>query len=190
MDWITLAVIAAATFLACFLLDKSLQKLFRNTAQHKSGLSVRLNKKFGAFGLIFAVLGIGAMLTGWGNTWTLTVCGGILILVGLGLAVYYLSFGLFYDDDSFLFTAFGRKGKVYTYSQIRSQQLFNSYGSILIELTMEDGQTIPLQAGMSGVYPFLDKAFIRWCAQKGICPEDCDFYDPQNSCWFPGEEDI
>ena len=53
---------------------------------------------------------------------------------------------------------------------------------------MENGKTISLQSTMEGVYPFLDTAFQRWCAQKSLTPEECDFYDPQKSWWFPHEE--
>jgi hypothetical protein len=55
---------------------------------------------------------------------------------------------------------------------------------------MNDGRSVQLQAGMTGVYPFLDKAFAMWCAQKGVDPASCSFHDPQSSCWFPGVEEV
>lgn len=189
MDFIAVIIVAAVTFFVCFLLDRGFQKTFRGKAQHKTGLSVRLNKKYGAFGLIFIMLGVGAVFSGWGESWALTIGGGVVGLIGTGLVVYYMTFGVFYDEESFVLTTFGKKSKTYRFSDIQRQQLYNSYGNILIELQMTDGRTVQLQAGMLGVYPFLDKAFAGWCRQKGIRQEDCTFYDPQNSCWFPGEEE-
>ena len=53
---------------------------------------------------------------------------------------------------------------------------------------MTDGRTVQLQSAMDGVYPFMDKAFTMWLRQTGRRQEDCSFYDPQNSCWFPPVE--
>ena len=84
--------------------------------------------------------------------------------------------------------SFGKKQTLYFYRDIISQQLFNASGNIVIELYLKDGRSVSLQTAMDGVYPFLDTAFQRWCAQKSLTPEECDFYDPQKSWWFPHEE--
>ncbi len=189
MEFIAVILVAAVTLGCCFLLDKGFQKNFRGTVQHKSGLSVRLNKKYGAFGLIFMALGVGAVFSGWGNSRLLVGGGAMLFVIGVGLAVYYMTFGLFYDEESFVLTTFGKKSKVYRYEDIQYQQLYHSYGNTLIELHLSDGRALQLQAAMIGVYPFLDQAFAGWCKQKGICAEDCEFHDPQNSCWFPNGEE-
>ncbi len=180
-------IMAALVFGVCFLIDKGFTKLFRNQAQHHSGLAVRLNKKYGSIGLILFVLGLGAVFAGLNDSWLLIAGGCLILTVGIGLVVYYMTFGVFYDEDSFILTTFGKKSTTYYYRDIKSQQLFNSYGSIIIELYMSDGRSVGLQAGMTGVYPFLDKAFSAWCRQKGIDPAACDFHDPQNSLWFPQE---
>ena len=96
---------------------------------------------------------------------------------------------IFYDEDSFILTTFGKRSNTYRYNQIKAQQLYNAYGNIVIELHMGDGRTVQLQAGMEGVYPFLDKAFDGWLHQRGKKKEDCPYYDPENSCWFPPVED-
>ena len=108
-------------------------------------------------------------------------------LIGLGLVTHYLTFGIFYDEESFLVSKFGRKSVAYRYDQIKGQMLYISGSSVLIELHMTDGKAVLLQSGMEGVYPFLDKAFDSWCRQKGIDPESCEFHDPANSLWFPQE---
>ena len=112
------------------------------------------------------------------------VCGILLILCSAALVTYYLTFGIFYDEDAFVYTRFGKKSITYRYRDILSQQLYNSAGNIVIELHM----AVQLQSAMDGVYPFLDKAFTLWLRQTGRKQEDCPFYDPQNSCWFPPAE--
>ncbi len=189
MNILLLLLVVGGTFLLCYLLDRGFTKVFRNKPQHESGRAVRLNKKYGAAGLVLAVLGVAAIFNGIGKMRVLTFGGAVLIVVGVGLIVYYLSFGVFYDDDSFVLTTFGKKSQTYAYRQIKAQQLYNSYGNILIELHLEDGRTLQLQAGMVGVYPFLDTAFSGWLKQTGKRKEDCGFYDPDNSCWFPAMED-
>lgn len=187
MEYVIVILVAAVIFGGCYLVDKSFTKLFRSKAQHMSGLAIRASKRYGSFGLIFVVIGISAVFAGAGEGWVL-LCGGILVaLMGAGIVTHYLTFGIFYDEDSFLVSKFGRKSVAYRYNQIKGQMLYISGNSILIELHMTDGKTVMLQSGMEGVYPFLDKAFAGWCHQKGIDPESCEFHDPANSLWFPQE---
>lgn len=182
-------LVAAATFGVCFLVDKGFTKLFRSQAQHYSGLSVRLNKRYASIGLIMIVLGTAAIFMGL-NQERLLLFGGIFIaLIGIGLVAYYMTFGVFYDEDTFLLTTFGKKSKAYRYSDITGQQLYKNYNQTVIELYLTDGRTVHLQAAMPGVYAFLDKAFSAWCRQRGIREEDCDFHDAENSCWFPSAEE-
>lgn len=180
-----IALVIGGTFLLCWLVDKGFAKAFRSQPQHTSGRSVRLNKYYGVAGVILAVLGVAAVFAGLSDTWILSAGGGMLILLGIGLSVYYLSFGVFYDGDSFVFTTFGKKSTTYLYKDIAGQQLYNSYGNIVIELHMADGRTVQLHASMTGVYPFLDAAFDAWLRQTGKQKEECTFHDPDNSCWFP-----
>ena len=108
--------------------------------------------------------------------------------MGLGLAVYYLSFGIFYDGESLLYCRFGKKSVTYLYRQIVGQKLYQIQGgTVVIELHMEDGSVVSLQSTMDGVYPFMDTAFAGWCLETGRRMEDCDFYDPAKSWWFPHE---
>lgn len=191
MEYLAVIIVAAAVFGICFLVDKAFVKLFRSQAQHRTGLAVRLSKRYGSIGLILVVLGIAAVFLGFGANegMVLPVGGGILILVGIGLVVYYMTFGVFYDDESFILTRFGKPSKTYRYRDIRSQQLYNNQGYTLIELYLADGNTLQLQSTMTDVYPFLDHAFDTWCRQTGRKPEECSFHDPSNSCWFPTVEE-
>lgn len=190
MQLITALIVAALVFALCFLVDKGFTRIFRSQKQHASGTAVRAGKKYGIFGILFTMVGILAIVN-WSSQGAILLAGGILAaLIGVFLCAYYLSFGIFYDEDSFLLSSLGKKSVSYQFRDIRSQQLFAvSGGSVVIELTLADGKTVSLQSGMEGVYPFLDTAFLGWCRQTGHDPEQCGFHDPSKSWWFPhGEE--
>ena len=182
-----IVLVAAATFLLCWLLDKGFQKAFRSAPQHMSGKSVRLNKYNGLAGVILTLLGIVSMV--FGGEMLLLVGGGIVLRMGIGFMVYYMGFGDFYDDESFLVMAAGKKNREYRYNQIQTQQLYRNGGHILVELHMTDGTAVQVQSNMVGVYPFLDTAFAGWCLQTGRDPQSCDFHDPSQSLWFPTQEE-
>lgn len=183
-------VVIILTFALCFALDKGFTKLFRSQPQHLSGKAVRLHKYYGLGGILLTVLGIGAVFTGIREAMTILIVGGALIgVMGIGLIVYFLTFGLFYDEDTFLVTTFGKKTGLYRFNQIKGQKLYNNGGQTLIELYLSDGRSVQLQSTMVGAYEFLDYAFEAWCAQRGKRPEDCPFHDPDNSLWFPTVED-
>lgn len=188
MPFIAFLIVGLLIFGLCFLVDKGFSRAFRSKAQHKSGRSVRLNKRFGSFGLILAILGLAGIFSGLSGDLVLGIGGGVVMVVGIGLVVYYMTFGVFYDDDSFVLTQFARKSATFRFEDIQGQMLYTASGNIVIELHLSDGRTVGLQAKMEGIYPFLDAAFSGWCKQKGITPEACDFHDPDNSLWFPTVE--
>lgn len=188
MQAIAIVVIAAVVFLVCWLVDQAFMKLFRSKAQHRSGLAIRASKRYGIFGVMFSVLGILGILNGVNGERILTYAGAAVLLMGLALAVHYLSFGVFYDGESFLLCRFGRKSQEHCYEEIVSQKLYVvTGGSTVIELTLKDGSTVSLQSTMDGVYPFMDTAFAGWCIETGHEMDKCDFYDPSKSWWFPHE---
>ena len=191
MTVLLILLIAAAVFGVCFLVDKAFAKLFRSKAQHRSGKAVRANKRYGLFGVILSVLGIMAICVGISDGSVLLWGGLIVLVMGLCLAVYYLSFGVFYDGETFLLSRFGKKDITYRFSDILGQKLYLVQGgNVIIELHMAGGGTVSLQSTMDGVYPFLDTAFAAWCLQTGRDPQSCDFHDPSQSLWFPTVEDI
>ena len=191
MDFVIVLAAAALTFGACYLFDKGFEKLFRNQAQHYSGLSVRLNKRYAAFGAVLIALGVAAIFTGLSNGWVLIAGGAIVLVMGIALVVYYATFGIFYDSDSFILTTFGKRSTTYRYREINGQRLYIVQGgNVLVELHMADGRSVSLQSAMVGAYPFLDHAFAAWCRQTGRDPEDCDFHDTANHLWFPTVEEV
>ena len=191
MTFFLILLIAAAVFGLCFAVDKAFAKLFRSKAQHRSGMAVRANKRYGLFGVILSVLGIMAVCVGISDGPVLLWGGIVVLLMGAALAVYYLSFGVFYDGETFLLSRFGKKEVTYRFSDIKGQKLYMVQGgNVIIELHIADGGTVSLQSTMDGVYPFLDTAFAAWCLQTGRDPQSCDFHDPSQSLWFPTVEDV
>ena len=141
--------------------------------------------------MILTVLGILGVCTGITDGPVLLVSGILVALMGVGLSGYYLTFGVFYDKESFLVSRFCKPDRTYRYQEILGQKLYLIQGgTIVVELHMADGTTVSLQSAMEGVYPFLDTAFAGWCAQTGRDPEQCDFHDPSQSLWFPTVEDV
>ena len=190
MQAIAIVIIAALVFLICWGVDKLFTKLFRSKAQHRSGMAVRASKRYGIFGVIFSVLGVISVISGIGGDKVLLWAGLAVLLMGVGLAAHYLSFGIFYDGENFLLCRFGKKSQEHRYDEIVSQKLYVlTGGSTLIELTLKDGSTVSVQSTMDGVFPFMDTAFAGWCLETGRKMEDCDFYDPAKSWWFPHEEE-
>lgn len=191
MEYVLIILTAAVVIGLCFLVDFLFKKLFRSQAQHMSGLSVRLQKRYGSFGLIMVILGILSILTSFrteNGKWIFLAGGCLIAVVGIGLVVYYLTTGIFYDDDSFIYTTMGKKKKVYEYRNIQAQQLYNNSGHLLIELHMDDGTSVQVQATMPGAVDFMDHAFAGWLRQTGKTEEDCDYYDRSHSVWFPPVE--
>ena len=191
MNMITILLVAAATFGICWLFDKGYTNTFRNKIQHRTGLAVRLSKRYAVFGLLLTVLGIAAIFTGLNSEKVLLYGGIFVLLMGVGLVVYYLTFGVFYDDNTFLLTTFGKKSVTYRFADISSQQLYVVQGgNVIVELHLADGNAVGIQSVMEGAYPFLDHAFVAWCRQTGRKAEDCPFHDPANHLWFPNVEEV
>ena len=190
-QFLPIALIAAVIFGLCYLVDKTFSKLFRSKAQHRSGKAVRASKRYGIFGVVLTVLGIMAVCVGITDGPVLIWGGLIVLLMGIALAVYYLSFGIFYDGESLLLQRFGKKDVTYSYKDIVGQKLYLIQGgNIVVELHMADGSAVSVQSSFDGVYPFLDTAFAGWCLQTGRDPQSCDFHDPSQSLWFPAVEEI
>ena len=190
MEIFLLLLFCAAMFGLCFLADFLFKKLFRSKKQHSTGRSVRLSKRYGSFGVLMVTLGVAGIFA-WLNGGELILCagGGLVLIVGIGQIVYYLTFGIYYDDDSFLYHSFGKRGITYEYGDILGQRLYTASGNIVVELHLKDGKTVALQSTMDGPFVFLDEAFAGWCRQTEHDPTACEFHDPSNSQWFPVMED-
>ena len=190
MNILSMLLIAAVVFGACRVIDVLFTNAFRSKAQHRSGMAVRVNKRYGVFGVGLIVLGVLAIGVGVTGGLALVLGGAVVLIMGICLSVYYLTHGIFYDGESFLVASFRKEDRVYLFDQIQEQKLYLVQGgSVIIELYMTDGTSVSLQSSMDGVYLFLDTAFAGWCLQRGIDPQTCDFHDPSKSSWFPHEEE-
>ena len=182
-------LIIAAVFFLCFLADKGFTKLFRGKVQHQSGKSVRLSKRYGSIGLILFAFGLAAVFMGINNAeWVLVGGACLLVLGGIALVIAYMSFGIYYDEDSFILSKFGKPSVTYYFKDIRSQQLYLASGNVVVELHMADGSHFQVHTGMTGMYTFMDDAFAAWLQLTGRTQDDCPWYDVDNSCWFPPYE--
>lgn len=189
MELVFILLVCAAVFGICYLVDKAFTKLFRSKAQHMSGLSVRLNKRYGIAGVLLLVLGLMAIFNGIPDTTVLWAGGTVILVTGIGLIVYYLTFGIFYDDDSFIVNSFGKKSRTYQYNQIKSQRLYViTGGNLLVELHMTDGSAVQVYSQMQGTKAFMDKAFLGWVRQNNIDIRNTHC-EPDEYRWFPSEED-
>ena len=190
MGLLSVILVVAVVFGLCYLVDKGFTKIFRSKVQHLSGKSVRLSKRYGSIGIIMFALGVAAAFMGGNDRdWLLMGGGCVLVLGGIALVTYYMSFGVYYDEDTFLISSFGKSSAAYSFKDIRCQQLYAATGNIVVELHMHDGRHFQVHTGMTGMYPFMDHAFSAWLQQTGRTAEDCPWYDPDNSCWFPPMED-
>ena len=191
MDFLITILAAALTFGLCYVVDKRFTASFRGKAQHQSGMAVRVNKRYGVFGVGLSAVGILAICVGITGGLALLIGGFIVLVMGICLAVYYLTHGIFYDGESFLVATFRKQDRVYQYRDIQEQKLYLVQGgSVIIELYMADNTAVSLQSSMDGIYLFLDTAFAGWCLQTGRDPQSCDFYDPSQSLWFPTVEEV
>ena len=73
-------LVPVLVFGVCFAVDKGFSKTFRNQIQHRSGLSVRLSKRYALFGLFLTVIGILAVCIGITDTKVL-LWGGMIVLL-------------------------------------------------------------------------------------------------------------
>ena len=184
-------LVIAATFGVMFLLDKGLTKLLRSKSQHHSGTAVRLKKHYGILSLALMILGALAILYGLVDKNLGLLLGGLLILPGGAvLGVYYLTHGIFYDDDSFLYVSFGNRSREYRYGDIAGQKLYEIQGgNLLVELHMTDGSAVSVQGNMEGAPAFLDKAAHARMRQLGLNSHECEWFDEEKGQWFPPVED-
>ena len=184
-------LVAALTFGGMFLLDKAVTKLFRNQAQHRSGTAVRLKKGYGVAAVLICALSALCLANCLaGGKKDMGFYAIVLAVMGIWLGAYYLSHGIFYDDDSFFFSTLGKRGLTCRYKEIMGQKLYLIQGgSYVVELYMADGNTVQVQTTMEGAYTFLDKACHARFRQLGVNSFECDWFDESQSCWFPPVED-
>lgn len=185
--WMIVAV-CAFVFLVCFLLDTLFKHLFPKSKLEKSKTAVRPARRSATFGVILLFVPVVVLLffmPEGGDTLLLIGCIAALIF-GVILLVNYFSVVIYYDDEKFLYKTLRGGKKEFHYGQIRGQRSLMTRGGINTILFVGD-EEINLYSSMQNLNAFLNKAFYRWCAAKGIDPDSVE-NNPRMFTWFPDPE--
>ena len=185
--WMIVAV-CAFVFLVCFLVDTLFKRLFPKSKLERSKTAVRPARRSATFGVLLLFLPILVLLffmPEGGDTLLLIGCIAALIF-GVILLVNYFSVTIYYDDEKFLYKTLRGGKKEFHYSQIRGQRSLMTRGGINTILFVGD-EEINLYSSMQNLNAFLNKAFYRWCAAKGIDPDSVE-NNPRMFTWFPDPE--
>ena len=107
----------------------------------------------------------------------------VAIIFGVILLCTYFSVVIYFDDEGFLYKAWGHGKKEFRYSQIRGQRSLLTRGGVNTILFVGD-EEINLYSAMQNLNAFLSKAFFKWCAAKGIDPDTIE-NNPRMATYFP-----
>lgn len=188
MNYVLYILLIAAIFGLIALLDFLFHKLFPKSKAEQSGQVVRLPRYSSILGLLMALLGIIALLFLPLEGQRLLQFGCVLVLViGLFLLVNYFRFGIFYDDECFVYRTMTHKARAYRYEDITGQRSFLARSGLNTSLYV-GADEIQLYDAMQGLDSFLNKAFYGWCRAKGMDPDKVP-HNPRNLTYFPDPED-
>ena len=189
MKLILVAAICAFVFLICFLIDTLFKLIFPKSRLEKSKQVVRPPRRSAVIGVILTFAGA-AMLVKLlpEKSDVLFLIGSIVaVIFGVILLCTYFSIAIYYDDEGFLYKAWGRGKKEFRYSQIKGQRSLLTRGGVNTILFVGD-EEINLYSAMQNLNAFLSKAFFKWCAAKGIDPDTVE-NNPRMATYFPDPDD-
>ena len=185
MRLILVVAICAFVFLICFLIDTLFKLIFPKSKLEKSKQAVRPPRRSAVIGVILTFAGA-AMLVKLlpEKTDVLFLIGSIVaIIFGVILLCTYFSVVIYYDDEGFLYKAWGHGKKEFRYSQIKGQRSLLTRGGVNTILFVGD-EEINLYSAMQNLNAFLSKAFFKWCAVRGIDPDSVE-NNPRMATYFP-----
>lgn len=185
MRLILVVAICAFVFLICFLIDTLFKLIFPKSKLEKSKQAVRPPRRSAVIGVILTFAGA-AMLVKLlpEKTDVLFLIGSIVaIIFGVILLCTYFSVVIYYDDEGFLYKAWGHEKKEFRYSQIKGQRSLLTRGGVNTILFVGD-EEINLYSAMQNLNAFLSKAFFKWCAARGIDPDSVK-NNPRMATYFP-----
>ena len=189
MKLILVAAICAFVFLICFLIDTLFKLIFPKSRLEKSKQVVRPPRRSAVIGVILTFAGA-AMLVKLlpEKSDVLFLIGSIVaVIFGVILLCTYFSIAIYYDDEGFLYKAWGHGKKEFRYSQIKGQRSLLTRGGVNTILFVGD-EEINLYSAMQNLNPFLKKAFFRWCEEKHIDPDSIE-NNPRMFTWFPDPDE-
>ena len=107
--YILMLIVCAAVFLVCFLIDTLLKVIFPKSKLEKSKQAVRPPRRSAVIGVILAFLGLAVVVRIAPKEHdTLLLIGAIgAMVIGAVLLCTYFSVVIYYDDEGFLFKAWG-----------------------------------------------------------------------------------
>ena len=178
-------IVCAAVFLVCFLIDTLFKLIFPKSRLEKSKQVVRPPRRSAVIGVILTFAGA-AMLVKLlpEKSDVLFLIGSIVaVIFGVILLCTYFSIAIYYDDEGFLYKAWGHGKKEFRYSQIKGQRSLLTRGGVNTILFVAD-EEINLYSAMQNLNAFLSKAFFKWCAAKGIDPDTVE-NNPRMATYFP-----
>ena len=189
MKLILVAAICAFVCLICFLIDTLFKLIFPKSRLEKSKQVVRPPRRSAVIGVILTFAGA-AMLVKLlpEKSDVLFLIGSIVaVIFGVILLCTYFSIAIYYDDEGFLYKAWGHGKKEFRYSQIKGQRSLLTRGGVNTILFVGD-EEINLYSAMQNLNAFLSKAFFKWCAAKGIDPDTVE-NNPRMATYFPDPDD-
>lgn len=183
MIYVWYILLIAAMFGLVALADFLLQKFFPKPDVMRKGKVVRMPRYSFILGLLvtfFAIVGLLYLpfeekLLWWG-CW-------LVLAMGAYLLTNFWRFGIFYDDEGFVYRTLTQKVKTYRYADITAQRSFLAKSGVNTTLYAA-GEEIPLYSAMQGLGDFLHFAFYRWCEETGTDPESVE-NNPAMLHFFP-----
>ena len=187
--YILMLIVCALVFLVCFLIDTLLKVIFPKSKLEKSKQAVRPPRRSAVIGVILAFLGLAVVVRIAPQEHdTLLLIGAIgAMVIGAVLLCTYFSVVIYYDDEGFLYKAWGHGKQEFRYSQIKGQRSLLTRGGVNTILFVGDAE-INLYGAMQNLNAFLSKAFFKWCEVKGIDPDSIE-NNPRMATYFPDPDD-
>ncbi len=184
MQYVLYILLIAVVFGLVALADKLLQLIFPKNSTMKHGKAVRMPRYSFILGMLMTVLALVAILFLPLENETFLFGGCVIVLLmGLYLLISFGRFGIFYDDEQFIYRTLTRKARTYRYADIEGQRSFVAKSGLNTSLYAA-GDEIQLYGAMQGLSDFLNKAFFRWCAQTGTDPDTVE-NNPSMLVFFP-----
>lgn len=185
MRLILVVAICAFVFLICFLIDTLFKLIFPKSKLEKSKQAVRPPRRSAVIGVILTFAGAAMLvkLLPEKNDVLFLIGSIVAIIFGVILLCTYFSVVIYYDDEGFLYKAWGHEKKEFRYSQIKGQRSLLTRGGVNTILFVGD-EEINLYSAMQNLNAFLSKAFFKWCAARGIDPDSVE-NNPRMATYFP-----
>ena len=188
--YIFVLIVCAVVFLICFLIDTLFKVIFPKSKLEKSKQVVRPPRKSAVAGVILTFAGVAVLIKNLAGTPdTLFLIGSIVaIIFGVILLCTYFSVVIYFDDEGFLYKAWGHGKKEFRYSQIRGpaepaharrrehDPLCRRRGDQSLQRHAEP-ERVPQQGR------------FQWCAVKGIDPDTIE-NNPRMATYFPDPDDV